>query len=129
MKLRGLVETVCEKYETLRDVLSERQRRIWAATEARADKTKTKRSKSSSASTDAITAFVSLASTAVVVAGLVLPNKLPCRVAVALLLQIEYGNPLCLKIVPENVHPFTINGYSPEGRALLRRRYRGPCKK
>ena len=48
-----------------------------------------------------------LASTAVVVAGLVLPNKLPCRVAVALLLQIEYGNPVCLKIVPENVHPFT----------------------
>jgi transposase len=36
MKLRGLVETVREKYETLRDVLSERQRRIWAATEARA---------------------------------------------------------------------------------------------
>jgi hypothetical protein len=48
-----------------------------------------------------------LASTAVVVAGLVLPNKLPCKVAVSLLLQIEYGNPVCLKIVPENVQPFT----------------------
>src|ERR1700758_3953272 len=47
------------------------------------------------------------ARTAVVVAGVVLPNRNPCRVAVALLLQIEYGNPVCLKIVPENVQPFT----------------------
>jgi hypothetical protein len=48
-----------------------------------------------------------LASTAVVVAALVLPNRLPCKFAVSLLLQIEYGNPVCLKIVPENVQPFT----------------------
>ena len=50
---------------------------------------------------------VTLARTAVVVAGLVLPNKLPCSAAVSLLLDIEYGKPVCLKIVPENVHPFT----------------------
>jgi transposase len=36
MKRNGLVGAVREKYESLRRVLSERQRRIWAATEARA---------------------------------------------------------------------------------------------
>jgi len=36
MKWNGLVGAVREKYESLRRVLSERQRRIWAATEARA---------------------------------------------------------------------------------------------
>ena len=36
MKLNGSTRTVREKYESLHNVLSERQRRIWAATEARA---------------------------------------------------------------------------------------------
>jgi transposase len=36
MKRNGLVGAVREKYESLRRVLSERQRRIWAAAEARA---------------------------------------------------------------------------------------------
>jgi transposase len=36
MRLKELVESVGEKYEALGSVLSERQRRLWAATEARA---------------------------------------------------------------------------------------------
>jgi hypothetical protein len=34
------------------------------------------------------------------------------RAAVSLLLQIEYGNPVCLKIVPEIVQPF-IKAFGP----------------
>jgi hypothetical protein len=38
-------------------------------------------------------------------------------VAVSLLLKIEYGNPVCLKIVPESVQPFT-SVFGPRARQM-----------